>query len=299
MEAVKERIKSRYDKYLEQIEFLRRVSVTKPYSRHYAHKYIIGISLAGAGRIEYRNTFIEGAGRSIYVLEPGETWGSQTKNLTYQHFYVEPALLQRIATEIHERERPLPHFRFPTIIDTSLYTTLHDLYTKFTSPTSPFQQWEMLFHAFGQLLLAHSENHGTPRHYGWERPAIKRVKAYLDEHYAEEISLEDLARIANLSAFHLTRVFRQAVGLPPHAYQAQIRLDHARRLLAQGFSVSYVASETGFFDQAHFTHQFKRALGVTPGNYMKTTRIYRYTYLNPDTTTNHDELQSVFSASSK
>jgi AraC-like DNA-binding protein len=276
MEAIKERPRLCYDNmYLEQIELIKMNSVTSSHSKHFIEKYVIGITISGTRRIEYRNMVSEGTGGgSIYVLEPGETLISQAKNLTCQHLYVEPAFLQRIAEEIDERGKPQPHFRFPRILDASLYATLHALYTRFSDPISHLQRMEMLFHAFGKLLLSHSENRSTPRRLGWEHPTIKRVKAYLDEHYAEEISLEDLARIANLSAFHLARVFRQAIGIPPHAYQAHVRLNHAKKLLAQGCSVSYVASETGFFDQAHFTHQFKRHAGVTPGNYMKTTRFY-------------------------
>ncbi len=290
MEAIKERVPSRHDTYLEQVEFVKRVSVTKAFSRYYTHNYIIGVSLGGTGLLEYRNTTLEGTGRDIYVLEPGEIWGCQAKDLAYQHFIIKPALLQRIAAEIDERERPLPHFR-TKILDASLYTSLRDLHAQFTTPTSALQLWERLLHSLGYLLLTHTESQGATCRLGWERPAIKRVKTYLDEHYTEEVSLEDLARIANLSAFHLTRVFRQAVGLPPHAYQAQLRLDHARRLLAQGFSVSYVASETGFFDQAHFTHQFKRYLGITPGNYMKNTRLYRAAFIDtPGTQKNADTL---------
>jgi AraC-like DNA-binding protein len=76
-----------------------------------------------------------------------------------------------------------------------------------------------------------------------------------------------------MSPFHLVRVFRQIVGLPPHAYQTQLRLTHARTLLAQGHSVGYVAQETGFFDQSHFAQQFKRHYFVTPGSYCKTARF--------------------------
>jgi AraC-like DNA-binding protein len=65
----------------------------------------------------------------------------------------------------------------------------------------------------------------------------------------------------------------KAVGLPPHAYQTQLRLARAKTLLAQGCEVGSVASETGFFDQSHFTQQFKRHYWVTPGNYSKTARF--------------------------
>ena len=76
-----------------------------------------------------------------------------------------------------------------------------------------------------------------------------------------------------MSPFHLSRAFRQAIGLPPHAYQTKLRLARAKTLLAQGYEAGYVASETGFFDQSHFTQQFKRHYLMTPGNYRKTARF--------------------------
>ncbi|WP_220201199.1 helix-turn-helix domain-containing protein [Reticulibacter mediterranei] len=105
---------------------------------------------------------------------------------------------------------------------------------------------------------------------GWEHPTIKRAKEYLREHYAEEVPLQELADAVNMSPFHLARLFRQMVGLPPHAYQTQLRLASAKTLLAQGYSVGYVAHETGFFDQSHFTQQFRRHFLLTPGSYRKT-----------------------------
>ena len=107
-----------------------------------------------------------------------------------------------------------------------------------------------------------------------EHPAVKRSKAYLQVHYTEEITLQELAQVANLSPFHLARLFRQGVGLPPHMYQTQLRLVHAKTLLAQGFDVSYVALEMGFCDQSHFARQFKRHFLATPGSYRKIARFY-------------------------
>jgi AraC-like DNA-binding protein len=64
------------------------------------------------------------------------------------------------------------------------------------------------------------------------------------------------------------------VGLPPHAYQTKLRLARAKTLLAQGYDVGYVSSETGFFDQSHFSQQFKRCYLVTPGSYRKAVRFF-------------------------
>jgi len=66
------------------------------------------------------------------------------------------------------------------------------------------------------------------------------------------VSLHELAAVANMSPFHLAWVFRQA----------------------QGFEVGYVAHETGFADQSHFTRQFKRSFLVPPGSYRRTTSVF-------------------------
>jgi AraC-like DNA-binding protein len=259
---------------LNQLELLQGTALTNPYCQRFAQNYVIGTVQSGTATLQYRNTDYEVAAGALYIIEPGEVWACQSKDLTFQHLFVAPALLQHVATEIAECEQPLPHFSNPTLFDASLSRALPNLYNGSTSSASRLQQQEMLLHVLGQLLLFHAENQGKQRKVGRERPAIKRAKAYLEEHYAEDISLEELTSIANLSPFHLSRVFRQTVGLPPHAYQTQIRIARAKTLLAQGFSVGYVASETGFFDQMHFTHQFKRHVGVTPGSYRKTARFY-------------------------
>jgi AraC-like DNA-binding protein len=70
-----------------------------------------------------------------------------------------------------------------------------------------------------------------------------------------------------LSPFHLLRVFRAAVGLPPHAYQIQLRVARAKELLRAGMPIAAVAVEVGFVDQSHLTRHFKRLVGVPPGRY--------------------------------
>jgi len=64
-------------------------------------------------------------------------------------------------------------------------------------------------------------------------------------------------------------VFKRALGIPPHAFQVQLRLARSQRLLRKGEPLARVAVETGFADQSHFTRSFKRLVGVTPGAYSK------------------------------
>jgi AraC-like DNA-binding protein len=71
-----------------------------------------------------------------------------------------------------------------------------------------------------------------------------------------------------LSRYHLLRVFKQSTGLPPHAWRAQRRVHMARRLLSSGMSITDAALESGFADQSHLSHWFKRMVGTTPRQYL-------------------------------
>ena len=91
----------------------------------------------------------------------------------------------------------------------------------------------------------------------------------MEEHYTEAISLDELAKVCNLNAAYLNRIFKQALGLPPHAYQINVRLLKAKVLLQEGQTISNTALKLGFTDQSHFTRRFKRSFGMTPGQYQK------------------------------
>lgn len=94
---------------------------------------------------------------------------------------------------------------------------------------------------------------------------IQRVIEYIHENLGQQVTLAELALVANMSPYHFARTFKQATGMAPHQYVLHTRIEHARDLLLQGkLSIAQVAARVGFFDQSHFTRYFKRIVGVTP-----------------------------------
>jgi len=83
------------------------------------------------------------------------------------------------------------------------------------------------------------------------------------------MGLDDLARATGVDRFRLTRAFKAAFGLAPHAYLVQLRLAKARRLLAAGQPPALVAMSLGFADQSHMGRWFRRAYGLTPAHYRR------------------------------
>jgi AraC-like DNA-binding protein len=100
-------------------------------------------------------------------------------------------------------------------------------------------------------------------------PAIARVRDLLHEQMDGNLGLDELADIAGIDRFRLTRLFRLAFGTSPHAYLVRLRLRAARRLLATGRTPAQVAAEVGFADQSHLGRWFRRAYRMTPAAYRR------------------------------
>ena len=92
---------------------------------------------------------------------------------------------------------------------------------------------------------------------------------YLRERLGDSIRLDDLADYADLDQFHLCRVFRAQVGMPPHRYLTHLRIARAKELPRRGVRASDVAPLVGLYDQAQLTRHFRRLVGTTPARYGK------------------------------
>lgn len=104
---------------------------------------------------------------------------------------------------------------------------------------------------------------------GEERPRLKQVKEYLQNHFAAKVTLEELGAVSGLNKFHLLRLFKEAFKIPPHMYQMVLRINFAKRELEKRKEPAEVAQEAGFYDQSHFSKTFKSYTGITPEKYQK------------------------------
>lgn len=103
-----------------------------------------------------------------------------------------------------------------------------------------------------------------------ETPArLHRARQLLDDGLSAPVTLDELARVADMDKFQLVRGFGRSFGLTPHAYLMQRRIQLARALLATGVPVIRAAADAGFADQSHLTRLFTRTLGITPGAYRR------------------------------
>jgi AraC-like DNA-binding protein len=232
------------------VEVLRAKFTGRAFSPHWHEEFAIGLIDAGIERFEYQGaTHVAGQG-DIVLLNAGDVHTGESfdeRGFGFRMLYVPKNSLQEVAAANRDTAESL-HF------------------TK-----AVLRQIESLFITAIAGVLDQSSSSFTPVASEKAPSAILSAKDYLLDHLFEEVPLERLASLAGLSKYHFLRMFRLRFGLPPHAYQLQQRIFHAKTLL-QALPPIVVAQQCGFADQSHFHRVFRALVGSAPGTYAQQFR---------------------------
>ena len=216
---------------------------------------------------------------SLSIIHPGEMHSGTGRDIgngkgpvTFRMMYVQPLVMTQVLEDAFDQGGSLPYFADLIVLDEAiahLFTRFHDA---FQGNAFRSQQDEWLQSFLVALLQKYADSRPAIVSFGQERQAVSRVRDYLHTHYADNVGLEQLAQVANLSPSYFSRVFKAEVGVSLSHYQSQLRIDRARALLVGGMSIKRVATQVGCADQSHLTHLFKRFVQTTPGNYGQENR---------------------------
>ncbi|MEI2394769.1 response regulator [Paenibacillus phytohabitans] len=114
-----------------------------------------------------------------------------------------------------------------------------------------------------ELLLSWANGaRRTPRH-----PAVEKVLMYMNEHYGEDLSLQDLAQYVGLNPTYFSLLFKEQMEISYIKYLTGIRIERAKAMLKEGYRVNEVSEKVGYLNYRHFTEIFKKMVGTTPGQY--------------------------------
>lgn len=100
-------------------------------------------------------------------------------------------------------------------------------------------------------------------------PGVTLAKDYIEEHFAEKITLQDLAKVTYMSPNFIRESFTRIIGISPNRYQTEIRLSRAKAMLREGHPVAETAYACGFGSQSYMVEVFRKELGLTPSDYRK------------------------------
>lgn len=111
-----------------------------------------------------------------------------------------------------------------------------------------------------------------PRITGLQPSQMARVRALVAEKMEAPLSVDDMARAANLSPIHFARQFKRSTGRAPYQYIIEQRVERARELLRSDLPIAEIAVRCGFTHQEHLTRIFGRTTGLTPAAYRRSLR---------------------------
>jgi len=255
------------------IETLRAHFTGHAYDPHWHDSYLVGVTEQGVQQFNCRRARHQSTPGKVFLLEPGELHDGEAPSaggFTYRMLYLDPQWLARELGALFEEAPADSQLSFASTLASDLRlaqatcNAFHSLHNGELRIVRQSALDQLLAQLTGHLHWR-QRYHDDPR-----LPLVAhRAREYLHAHGQQDISLNELSLACGVDRFRLSRAFKAAFGLPPHAYLVQLRLARARRLLARGEPTAEVAMALGFADQSHMGRWFVRAYGLTPALYRK------------------------------
>lgn len=239
----------------------------QPFPNHFHEYYVVGLMEAGERVLSCKNQTYRIAQGDLLLFNPGDSHACVQNGggtLDYRAFNIPTEVMLDLAEEATGR-RALPGFSRCAVPGGEAADCLRALHELVLQRSGGFGKEEKLLLLTALLIQAW----GQPfeRCVPECREELERACSFMERHYAERISLEQICRCAGLSKSALLRAFAREKGVTPYSYLENIRIARARSLLEQGVPPAEAALRTGFSDQSHFTNCFSRFIGLPPGVY--------------------------------
>lgn len=240
---------------------------------HIHAEYSVGLIEQGSTRFPLGGTMHTAQAGQMVFIHPDEphACNPDTKSgISYRMFYIAPGWLAGATAQGRA-----PRFVRPVVDDPELFAAWRELHEAYVWGAPLGEKQALLLTCLRELIDRQTSN--APLVQPGAQPAstakaesvaIARARKHLAASVGVRVPLDELAQVAGLSRHHFARSFKAATGLPPHSYQLQLALEHAKRLLAGGLPISQAALDAGFADQSHFSRLFRQFTGATPGQYV-------------------------------
>jgi AraC-like DNA-binding protein len=254
-----------WDRHLAGLSLLHADFTTHEYPPHTHEALVVAITEQGGSVVKSRGQVEQATPATLFVFNPAEPhagWMGWSERWRYRAIYLTRGALDRMAEALGIEE--VPYFTHNTFHDGDLIEAFLAMHCALEVGRDVFHERELLIGTFGRLFQRHGSGRDRIKAAPSDRLLLARVIERMRAEYASNLRLEDLASEAGLTTFQLIGLFKRTVGLTPHAYLTQIRLNMACRQLRHAPVLADVATAVGFYDQSALNKHFKRCYGITP-----------------------------------
>ncbi len=257
------------------LELLQGFYVDHAFPRHSHDYYVICLIERGFQSFTHQGTKHFTSPGGVILINPGAVHtGEAADEQGFEMLCLYPTVshMQTALDELTGSHHAHPFFADVRVDHPWATDSIRSLHRALTGGADALECESRFTWTLAQLVKRFADTHPNEPKLGTERKAIRQACRYIEERFAEGISLTQLAEHVSLSPYYLLRVFRAEMGMPPYAYLESVRIRQAQRLIEAGQPLADVAVEVGFSSQSHLTRRFKQFIGVTPGQYAQRQR---------------------------
>ena len=243
--------------------------IMQKFPNHFHEYYVIGFIESGHRYLSCKNKEYTVEPGDLLLFNPGDNHTCRQcddKPLDYRCINIQQEPMNNAVFEITGQVY-LPCFSQQVVFHSELVPLLKELHLMIMQEEKDFRKEELFYFLLEQLIEEYTDR-DVPLLKSEKSTKIKTICEFLEQNYMNKITLDDLSSLAGLSKYYLLHFFTKQKGISPYSYLEAIRIDKAKKLLAQGVSPIDVALQTGFSDQSHFSNFFKRFIGLTPKQYI-------------------------------
>ena len=257
-----------YDEELH-IEAYHFEGIVQPFPNHFHDYYVVGFIEAGTRCLSCKNRDYTVASGDIMLYNPNDNHSCiqcDGGTLDYRGLNISKETMLSLAEEI-TGEKKLPGFSKNVVKNDGLNRCLHTLHQMIMGGSKEFEKEEALLFLVSELIGLYGQpfEKCIPEC----REEIELACEFMEKHFEEPVTLEDLCVYSNLSKSTLLRAFTKSKGVTPYRYLQAIRIDKAKKLLEDGVSPIEASLRTGFSDQSHFSNSFTAFIGLSPAVYRR------------------------------
>ena len=258
-----------YDRDLD-IEAYNLSGIVQKFPNHFHEYYVIGFIEGGKRHLWCKGKEYDTSAGDLILFNPRDNHYCAPVNgelLDYRAVNIKPEVMSRAVKEI-TGEAYMPYFTETVVYKSDIAQSVQDLYRAVLNDAPLLEKEENLFFLLDQILREYASDFESADVLRPNRQ-IQSLCQYMEEHFAENVTLDELLSMTDFGKSYLLRSFTRQTGVSPYRYLQTIRLDKAKRFLEEGIAPIDAAGMAGFSDQSHFTHFFKEFIGLPPKQYQR------------------------------
>ena len=258
-----------YDRDLK-IEAYNLSGIVQKFPNHFHDFYVIGFVEGGRRHLWCRSKEYDLTAGDLILFNPHDNHCCAPLDgeiLDYRAVNIPQQIMEQAASEISGNTF-IPHFTQNVVYQSDITQSLGRLYDAILNDSPRLEREEAFFFLLHQVLRDYAEPFDEAD-ITRPDPQIQTLCSYMEQHFSENITLDNLLTMTSFGKSYLLRSFTRQVGVSPYRYLQTVRLDRAKKFLEEGIPPIDASDMAGFSDQSHFTNFFRDFTGLTPKQYQR------------------------------